>query len=432
MTLSLGFIFALLIALAAKWKKSLNRSGAVAAAVMGTIIFGLGGLPWAILLLLFFISSSLLSRFKKKSKLVYDEKFSKTAERDAYQVFANGGFAMLVVVIHTIYPNNNWTWLLYAASLAAANADTWATELGVLSKKAPWLITNGKTTEPGTSGAISRAGILASTAGAALIALPAVFLWQGNLPPAGIIGLIIVFIIITLAGLCASLIDSLLGATLQSIYYCPTCQKETERHPLHTCQTETIHQRGIEWLDNDWVNFSATCTGAITALLLAAIVSLTPFFKIDGMLSQQTLEISSSAFDTNSRVMEQYTCFGANQAIDINWGTLPENTQAVFISMQDMDTPNGIITHWLATASVDNTVQSSAQIDSWIQGRNYAGKAQYTGPCPPIDPPHRYVVHVYALDKPLALQEGFPWQQVSAQLPGKVLAESSITGKYSR
>ena len=67
MQLILGFFLAIIIAYLAYRARSLDRSGALAALVVGTVIFGLGGLNWAILLLTFFITSSGLSRaFKNR------------------------------------------------------------------------------------------------------------------------------------------------------------------------------------------------------------------------------------------------------------------------------------------------------------------------------------------------------------------------------
>ncbi len=135
MQLLLGFFLAILIAYLAYRAHSLNKSGAIAATVTGTIIFGIGGLPWAILLLTFFITSSALSRAFKKRKQGLDEKFSKGHERDAGQVFGNGGIATAFAALHFFFPNELWPWLGFAAALAAVNADTWATELGVLNPK---------------------------------------------------------------------------------------------------------------------------------------------------------------------------------------------------------------------------------------------------------------------------------------------------------
>src|SRR3990172_12304949 len=130
MQLLYDFLLALLIAFLAYRAHSLNKSGAIAAAFIGTIIFGVGGWQWAILLLTFFITSSGLSRAFKKRKEGLSEKFSKGHERDAGQVFGNGGLAMFFVVIHVFYPESILPWVGFAASLAAVNADTWATELG--------------------------------------------------------------------------------------------------------------------------------------------------------------------------------------------------------------------------------------------------------------------------------------------------------------
>ena len=265
MQLFVGFLLAILTSFIAYQANSLNKSGAVAATVMGTIIFGIGGWQWAILLVIFFITSSVLSRAFKARKLDLNEKFSKGHARDAGQVFGNGGVATLLVLLDALYPESTFSWVGFAASLAAVNADTWATELGVLNPTPPRIITDlGKRVEKGTSGGVSLFGIFASLFGSALIALlAALFADNWSLFP-----------MITFAGLAASLFDSYLGATVQAMYFCPTDNKETEKHPLHTCGTATIHIRGWRWLDNDRVNFACALFGVLVAVILIYFPSL--------------------------------------------------------------------------------------------------------------------------------------------------------------
>jgi len=262
MQLPLSFILAIIISYLAYRARSLDQSGAIAATMVGTVVFGLGGLRWAILLLIFFITSSALSRLFKKRKQGLDEKFSKGHERDAGQVFGNGGLATSFVLLHAIYPELITGWVGFAAALAAVNADTWATELGVLNPTPPRMITNlGKRVEKGTSGGVSLLGTLASLLGSAFIALPAAwFTDDWSLLP-----------LISFAGLAGSLFDSLLGATVQAMYFCPADKKETEKHPLHTCGTQTVLIRGWKWLNNDWVNFACGAVGVMTAFLIVVI-----------------------------------------------------------------------------------------------------------------------------------------------------------------
>jgi uncharacterized protein (TIGR00297 family) len=266
MQLIYGFILAIGIAYIAYRAHSLNSSGAYAATLIGTVIFGIGGWQWAILLLTFFITSSALSRAFKNRKQELNEKFSKGHERDAGQVFGNGGLAVLFAALHAFYPGSIIPWVGFAASLAAVNADTWATELGVLNPTPPRLITDlSQRVEKGTSGGISLWGTGASLLGSSLIALLAV-----SLSPTGTLTTAH-WLLITLAGLAGSLFDSYLGATVQAMYYCPTDKKETEKHPLHTCGTQTIHIRGWEWLNNDWVNFACSAFGVVVALITLLI-----------------------------------------------------------------------------------------------------------------------------------------------------------------
>jgi uncharacterized protein (TIGR00297 family) len=285
----MGLGLAILIGLAAWRAHALTINGAMAAALLGTVIFGLGGLGWAFPLLGFFISSSALSRLFRRRKQALDEKFSKGSRRDAGQVLANGSIAGVFVLLHLAFPYQAWPWAAFAGALAAANADTWATELGVLNRSAPRLITNGRPVERGTSGGVSALGFLSAAAGAFLIALLGVLFWQGRVAAAGspgwlgrILGAgveplslsraLLWLGIITLAGVAGSAVDSLLGATVQAIFYCPSCEKETERHPIHTCGTETRQVRGWGWMDNDVVNLACTLVGGVVAMVVAVLL----------------------------------------------------------------------------------------------------------------------------------------------------------------
>ena len=261
MQILVGFIAGLLIALLAWMAGSLSVSGAVAAAVSGGLIFGIGGLPWAALLLTFFITSSALSKAFKTRKAKLGEKFAKGSQRDWAQVMANDGLGTLLVLVLLVYPENTFVWIAYAGAMATVNADTWATELGVLNPKPPRLITNGQIVEAGTSGGISLLGTLATLGGAALVGVVGAAFSLGAEAWT-------LLLAATLGGVCGSLFDSLLGATVQAIYYCANCDKETERSPSHSCGTQTTQIRGWRWLNNDLVNFLASAVGGgISAIL---------------------------------------------------------------------------------------------------------------------------------------------------------------------
>ena len=260
-----GLFLAAAASLLARRLGALTRRGAYAATALGTVVFGLGGWQWALLLLAFFVLSSTLSRAFRRAKRSAEEKYAKGSERDEMQVLANGGLAGLFVVLHAVFPAAAWTWVGFAGALAAVNADTWATELGVLDPGQPRLITSlRKRVEKGTSGGVSLVGTLASLLAAAVIGLLAALLAT---PRAWLL-----LPVVAAAGLIGSLVDSVLGATVQAIYFCPKDQKETEQHPRHNCGTETIQVRGWYWLDNDSVNIACSIAGALAALGLGLVL----------------------------------------------------------------------------------------------------------------------------------------------------------------
>lgn len=277
-----GLIVSSLIGAIAYRRGALSQTGVLGAIITGSLIFGFGGWVAGLLLIAFFISSSLLSHFRagdaRKQRAA--QSFEKGTRRDIWQALANGGAAAgLVVLGWLVQGDGAATDIITAAvvgALAAATADTWATELGILSTTPPRLITRpGTTVAPGTSGGITPIGTLAAVLGGAFIGLCyAAFTWlyraAVNLPNVGPPLLATVFIA-TAAGLAGSLFDSFLGATVQAMYYSDKRNKETEKR-FELDGTPNRLLRGWPWLNNDWVNFIASLVGAGVAASMTLIV----------------------------------------------------------------------------------------------------------------------------------------------------------------
>jgi uncharacterized protein (TIGR00297 family) len=254
----IGLVLAALIAAAARRTRSLSASGAIAATVVGASAVA-AGWSWGALLIIYFASSTFLShlgRAVKERRTV--SMVAKGGERDAVQVLANGGMFAAAALIMLLRPDVRWI-VLGAGSLAASAADTWATEIGTLYGREPRLILPPwRAVAAGTSGGLSLIGTIGGIGGALLVALAAVALgWT-----TAVGGLVVV------GGVAGTLIDSLLGATLQSRRWCDTCERRTERI-VHDCGADTRRAGGLSWLDNDMVNFLSNATGGLLAALLA-------------------------------------------------------------------------------------------------------------------------------------------------------------------
>ncbi len=265
----LGLLLSSSVALLAYRRRSLTRSGVTGAIITGTTTVSFGGWSWGLSLIFFFVSSTLLSHFRERDKAALaEDKFSKGSKRDILQVAANGGVATLLALGNGLSPSSTVRQLCEAGfigAFATATADTWATELGTLSTQSPRLITTGKRVTPGTSGGITLLGTGVAAIGATALGLFYALLQRQRLFALSLVGLV--------SGLAGSLFDSLLGATVQAMYYCPVCEKETERR-IHNCGTSTYPLRGIAWINNDTVNFLATAFGAAVAMGVDAILLL--------------------------------------------------------------------------------------------------------------------------------------------------------------
>ncbi len=212
----------------------LRLDGAVAAFAVGALVFEGGGLGMAVALLLFFCTSVALGRLARRRKEALAADLA-PAPRSAIQVLANGGVAALLCGLNLLEPSPS---LLAGAlaSVCAANADTWATEVGLAFGKAPFRITTLQPSPPGPSGVVSVQGLIAAFAGAMLVAAASPLVGLTHL--AGELAVI---------GFGGALLDSVLGDTLQ----------------------RTDAGGGLRWMTNDTVNLLSTgAAGAVGYLLV--------------------------------------------------------------------------------------------------------------------------------------------------------------------
>jgi uncharacterized protein (TIGR00297 family) len=229
MALFVGLFLSLSISVIAYQRQRLDQWGAVTAVVMGTTIHVTGGWLFTAMMVFFFVSANVVSRWSEVVK----------PKRTFKQVLANGLMATLLSVLY--YFNQEPVMVvLYASSIAVATADTWASEIGLLSKSLPRHILTFQSVAPGTDGAVSLLGIAASVAGATSIGLFVGGSW-----------------IVIVAGIAGSVMDSVLGV-------------------IQGKGPQWIHgewsQRGLRWLTNDSVNFfSQVVVVAVLVFLLGPL-----------------------------------------------------------------------------------------------------------------------------------------------------------------
>jgi len=269
--LILGLIISCAIGLAALRRASLTRSGALGAVLIGTPLFGFGGWSAGIALVAFFISSSALSHYKSQSRGKRDAArfFDKTGRRDIGQAFANGGAAALFAVALGFAADADSRALWQAAmagAIAAVTADTWATELGVLARRPPVMITTFKPAVPGRSGAVSLGGTLAAVAGAGFIALVFVAA-ELAVEARDAAALVRPALAALVGGVAGSFADSLLGATLQAQFRDARLDKPTEKSRDADGHPNALTS-GLRWMNNDLVNFIASIAGAAVSVVI--------------------------------------------------------------------------------------------------------------------------------------------------------------------
>lgn len=224
----------------------LTLDGATSASLFGVIAYGLGGLSSAVIVLAFFISSSIVSKDQISAEGFLKRKF----RRDGRQVWSNGFWFALWIIIWFLSAQQAFL-IAAISSIAFATSDTWASEIGTKrTESKTYLITDMKTVKPGTDGGVSLIGTFASFVGAALISF---IFWSMNMDQS-----MFVVLLISISGFVGNLADSLFGAKVQGKKLPPFFGN--------------LFARQISYVDNNMVNWLAGGTASIVALILVLIV----------------------------------------------------------------------------------------------------------------------------------------------------------------
>lgn len=209
-----GMLLSGAVALAALRLRLLTVPGALGAVAVGALAFAFGGWPLWLLLMWFFGSSNVASKLMRRVRGARESEKS-GGPRRLRQVLANS-VPFLVCAVAYAATGEAWFLVVSAGALAASTADTWASEVGVHSKRPPVNIVTRKPVQRGLSGGVSPLGLAATVAGAATSAFLAMFLFHafGFAVPAGPEA----FLFIIACGVAGSVVDSFLGALLQAKY----------------------------------------------------------------------------------------------------------------------------------------------------------------------------------------------------------------------
>jgi uncharacterized protein (TIGR00297 family) len=242
----------------------LDLGGATVGAAIGVVVTLTGGWAWFTLVVVFFLLAGLFTRYGFREKAQLGVAQERGGARGWPNALANGGLAAALAVGEYVtraygLPGSLLA-IAFVGAVATSTADTLGTELGLLSRAKPHMITGFRAVTPGTSGALSFRGLLAALWGALVIGGIAWLLGVVPLP------ISTALVSIGLAGLVGALVDSVLGATAQGMFRCSVCGVETESGRHHGFRT--THSRGLRWLDNNGVNVLATGAGALVAVLV--------------------------------------------------------------------------------------------------------------------------------------------------------------------
>ncbi len=260
--LAFGFFASLIIVVPSVKKRLLTQSGAALAVATGALYSHLAGWQLWALLIFFFLSANLITRLRNAFAKEAIRKSKREGPRSAYQVAANSVPALMAAALYA-YTKRPVYLIIACGVIAAATADTWASEIGILSKRRPVSILTGRPMEKGLSGGVSALGFLATFAASAVVSGLALLLYAPVMatvtPHWAAFGLMLAL------GVLGSVIDSLLGATVQAKYEAPGSPSLIEEK---TSGALLRLVSGVAWIDNNMVNLLSGLLAGVSGLLL--------------------------------------------------------------------------------------------------------------------------------------------------------------------
>ncbi len=237
--------------------------GSILAYFIGLVLIFTNGVIPFLLVLLAFILANLATSYRIEDKISLKLIVAKKPIRDWRNVFGNGIPIVIFAVLERIYSSDIFM-IAFVASIATFLSDTMSTEIGVLSKKEPILVTSLEKTHRGRSGAISLEGTLTGVLSSVIFSLISVYFLNYH-------RFLEFIIIVSISSVLANFLDSFLGVTLQANYFCDYCKVFSEEK-IHTCGNPCRHTSGLKFVNNHVVNFLAILAGGIFAMILSYVI----------------------------------------------------------------------------------------------------------------------------------------------------------------
>ena len=261
---AVAFILAV-VAILAYVARSLDAGGALCAFVMGVTVLWTTRFAGFLLFMLFFISCNIVGKISKRLRAKdrsSEIREKKGSRRDIMQVVANGLMATLAALLW-FFTSKTAALVMFGAAVAEATSDTFAGEVGKLSKKSPVSILTMRQVPKGMSGGVTALGMV----GAALSAFVIALFWYVSFSGVSFYEAALVWVL----GFAGAVIDSYLGAGVQALYYDPETGEFTEKEERDGRRLEL--SRGIRWIDNDMVNLMSNTFSAVFALGMSTLIS---------------------------------------------------------------------------------------------------------------------------------------------------------------